>query len=474
MNRARLARLGIWTAALATAGAAFPAAASAHGLVGNVQLPIPQWLFAWVAAVVLIVSFVALGTLWSTPRLQGEAERRVGSVPAPVEIACGALGVAVFLAVVICGLDGTAVPTANIAPTTIYVLFWVGIPVFSALIGDVFRLFNPWLATARAVRWLLARRWRPAPLLDYPAWLGRWPAAAGLVGFAWLELVYVNRDLPSTLAVLALSYAGLQLAGMALFGIVRWSSRADAFGVVFGIYGSLAPLDWRDRALWVRRPLSGATGLVTTPGTIALICAMIGTTTFDGASNGPIWLETSPRLQDAIERLGLGFIPAMELVGTAGLLVAVLAIGAFYRIGITGMSSVGIGEQPAGSDLARRFAHTLVPIAWGYLLAHYFSLLVFQGQATGFLISDPMGKGANLFGTASFQINYNLISSAGIWYVQVAALVVGHVAGLTLAHDRALVVYPRSEDAVRSQYWMLAVMVGFTCLGLYLLSAIGT
>jgi hypothetical protein len=104
-------------------------------------------------------------------------------------------------------------------------------------------------------------------------------------------------------------------------------------------------------------------------------------------------------------------------------------------------------------------------------VAHYFSLLAYQGQALAALASDPLGDGSNLLGTASTTINYTWISATGIWYVQVAALVLGHVAGLTLAHDRALALYDKVRDATRSQYWMLAVMVAFTSLGLWLLSA---
>ncbi len=115
-----------------------------------------------------------------------------------------------------------------------------------------------------------------------------------------------------------------------------------------------------------------------------------------------------------------------------------------------------------------------MPIAFAYVLAHYFSLLLWQSQAMGYLISDPLGNGSNLFGTSNLQIDYHVISYAAIWYVQVAALVSGHVGGLALAHDRALVLYKDPEEAVRSQYWMLAVMVAFTSFGLWLLSAVGT
>jgi hypothetical protein len=121
--------------------------------------------------------------------------------------------------------------------------------------------------------------------------------------------------------------------------------------------------------------------------------------------------------------------------------------------------------------LARSFAHTLAPIAAGYLVAHYFSLLAYNGQDLWRLASDPLGNGSDLFGGADRSIDYGVISATGIWYVQVAALVVGHVAALVLAHDRALEAYGSPRAATRSQIVMLVLMVAFTCLGLWLLSA---
>jgi hypothetical protein len=143
-------------------------------------------------------------------------------------------------------------------------------------------------------------------------------------------------------------------------------------------------------------------------------------------------------------------------------------IAGLYRIGVSGMSDVG--EKYPASDLARRFVHSLVPIALAYVVAHYFSLLVYQSQATAYLISDPLGDGSNFFGTAGLGIDYTVVSATQVWYVQVAALIAGHVSGLILAHDRALGLYASQKAATRSQYWMLTVMVTFTCLGLYLLS----
>ena len=240
----------------------------------------------------------------------------------------------------------------------------------------------------------------------------------------------------------------------------------------FSLVSRLAPLEYRRGAVWLRPPVAGVVDLEMLPGTVALICVIIGSTTFDGASNGSLWRNVEPHLQSFFSSLGLGQTAAGEAAFTVGLLVCLAVVACFYRLGIEGMRSVS--HRISARDLASRFAHTLAPIAFAYILAHYFSLLVVQGQAMGYLVSDPLGHGSNLFGTAHFQIDAHLFSNSAIWYVQVVALVGGHVAGLVLAHDRALVTFPRVREAVRSQYWMLTVMVGFTCLGLWLLSAVST
>ena len=470
-RRGRLAILGALPACAALA--MLPDAALAHGLVGKQDLPIPRWLFAWGAAVVLVASFVGLAVLWPRPRLEHAPARRAFTIPVAVEVLCGAIGVAVFALVVYAGLNGTQTATANLAPTFIYVLFWVGIPFLTLLLGDWFALFNPWRAVARAAGWLSARRgMRPPEAMAYPSWLGRWPAAIGILAFAWVELVYVNRDDPSILAIMALAYAATQLVGMSLFGVERWTRNADAFGVYFWLFSLLAPLRWDGRRAETRPFLSGTTWLDPVPGTVAMLCCMIGSTSFDGLSQGSIW--TGPgglatRLQNGFIDLGLSQETALEAAFTLGLFFMVLFVAGLFRLGVIGMGSVG-GGHPT-EDLARRFVHSLIPIALAYVVAHYFSLLAYQGQASAYLASDPLGDGSNYLGTAGATIDYNVISATGVWYVQVAALILGHVSGLTLAHDRALVVYDRVRQATRSQYWMLAVMVTFTCLGLWLLSA---
>jgi hypothetical protein len=224
--------------------------------------------------------------------------------------------------------------------------------------------------------------------------------------------------------------------------------------------------------VYLRRPLTGVTGLEILPGTVAMVLVVIGVTTFDGASNGVVWNHLGPHIQSFFSSLGAGDPGSDELSDSVGMLIALFVVSIFFALGVLGMRTVS--RRFSGSELSTSFAHTLVPIAFAYVLAHYFSLLVWQGQAIGYLASNPLGKNADLFGTAHWTIDYAFIGSTAIWYVQVAALVIGHVGGLTLAHDRALSMYRSATEAVRSQYWMLAVMVTFTCLGLWLLSAVNT
>jgi hypothetical protein len=463
-------------ATLAGAALLFPATASAHGIVGRADLPIPVWLFSWAAAIVLIASFVALSVLWTRPQLQSEHRRPLARPPRVVALTASTIGLALFALVIYSGLAGTQIWSANFSVTFIYVVFWVGTPIASVLFGDIFAVLSPWRSCARAIRWIgrrLVPRAFAQPPLRYPQMLGQWPAVLVLVGFAWLELVYVDRDVPSTLAALSLGYFVVMVAAMLAFGIEECAGKVDGFGVYFRLLSRISALcAGEDGAVYLRRPLSGLAGMRVGPGTVALVCTVIGTTTFDGLSNDVVWRKLEPHLQDGFSGLGFHATPAVELAYTAGLLLCVAVIAGFYELGIRGVKSVS--PEYGRTQLSHAFAHTLVPIGFAYVLAHYFSLLIWQGQAIGYLASDPLGNGADLFGTSSYHIDYAIISYAAIWYVQVAALVTGHVGSLTLAHDRALGMYRNAQAALRSQYWMLTVMVGFTSFGLWLLSAVGT
>ena len=429
----------------------------AHGIVGRADLPIPEALFGAAAALVLVVSFLALAALWSTPRLQRWPERRLLRLPAGVDVALGALGVLGLALTAYAGLAGTSNERDNLAPTMVYVVFWVGVPFASLLLGDVWRLLSPWRALGRAAG-RLARRVAgdelPAPL-PYPARLGRWPAAAGVVAFGICELCWGTARDPAPLAVLMLAYVVIMLVGMSLYGVEPWTRNADAFGVYFGLFAALAPVDRRDGVLYARPPVVGAGRVEPGPGAAAVLLAGIGTTAFDGASQGPLFNDVLPHLQDFFGGLGIAPATALEL----GFVVGLLAV-----IGLVALIWIAARQRP-------QLVHSLIPILAAYVVAHYFSLLAYNGQDVARLASDPLGDGSDLLGTAGATIDYGVVSATAIWYVQVGALVLGHVAALVLAHDRALALFGSHRDATRSQVVMLVLMVCFTCLGLWLLSA---
>jgi hypothetical protein len=457
-----------------------PAAAEAHGLIQRANLPIPEWLFGWAAAAVLIVSFVALAVLWPRPKLQEvdwhPLPRGIGETlgSRPVEIACGAIGAGLLVVVVAAGYVGTANSENNFAPTFILITFWVGLAFTSALLGDVFRAFNPWRATGRATGWLVTRLrgGREPAHRSYPDRLGRWPAALGLLAFTWIELASDWGQDPRMLVTAVCGYSALTWLAMAIYGVEAWCASGETFSVYFNLFSRISPFETRDRVVGVRPPLGGLPKLDVRAGTVAFVLVMIGTVTFDGLSQGAVWRDIATPLEDDLISLGTSLASAEKIMDTLGLLACVGAVAGFYTLGIVGARSVG-GNFTV-DRLRKTFVHSLVPIALVYVAAHYFTFLIFEGQAISYLASDPFGQGWDLFGTASSAINYGVLSQENSWYLEVAFVVAGHAAALTLAHDRALAIYPQPRLAVRSQYWMLGIMVGFTTLALWLLAQAGT
>ena len=458
----------------------------AHALQGKQDLPIPEWLFAWGASVVLIVSFVALSIAWREPRFEGDRSRPLSErfsavvLGRPLAILCGAIGVFLLGVTVWAGLYGTEAPDRNFAVTFVFVTVWLGFVVLSVCLGDVFRAFNPWRAIARAASagFRLVAGQSPPPALPYPERLGRWPAAIGLLLFLWLELVFGASGTqtagltPHTVAIATLVYSAITFVGMALFGIEQWCARGETFSVYFGMFARLSPFEVRDGGLRRRPWLSGAVGWGLLPGSVAVVLVTIAGTTFDGAQEG---LLSGP-IGDVFDLLfddGKGVEPvlALRLTNTLFMALTLAAVAGIYWAGVRGMAIEGSARSRL-RDLGRVFAHSFIPIGLAYLFAHYFSLVLFQEQAQfTYLLSDPLGDGSDFFGTAGSGIDYGLIGAEAVWYVQVAALVAGHVAALAMGHDKALAEYKDIRRATQSQYWMLALMVSFTVLGLMLLSS---
>ena len=452
----------------------------AHGL-GEIQdLPVPRWLFYYAASITLILSFVALGVLWREPRLTGRADGRPLSngwqrflMWPGWPILLGGIAVGLLVVVWLAALVGRPDASDNIAPVFVYVVFWLGLVPIVVLFGNLFAVLNPWRAAADAVAWIWAgagRSWEPAAV--YPERLGRWPAAFLLLAFATLELAWPRSAEPRTLALAIVVYSWITWAGMLIYGRRAWTENGEAFSVYFGLLSRISPFAVREeggqRQVVVRPPLSGLAPGDTLPGTVAFVACMLGSVAFDGISRATWWQD---RLYDLESRYIVESPTKADFVSFGfsllGLLVAVAAIGLIYAAAVVAARAIGQTDRP----LAGAFIGSLIPIALAYAVAHYFTLLVDQGQAAIAIASDPFGKGWDLFGTADFTQQANVFSPNTIWYIQVGVLVAGHVLGLVVAHDRAISLFASAKAAVRTQYAMLALMVLYTCTGLWLLSS---
>ncbi len=443
----------------------------AHGIGGIRDLPVPRYVFFYGAAGVLVISFAALAFLWRRPVLAGRAAGR----PLPrglervllspvVRIVVGALSVAALVFLWLGALVGKNSSGVNFTPTFVYVYFWIGLPLVVAALGNVWAVLSPWKAAADGVGWLARRE---APPFEYPQRLGRWPAAVLLLAFAAIELTYTDPSDPHALALAIAIYSVITWFGAVLFGSEIWFRNGDGFSVYFMLLSRISPLARReeDGRLVVRTPFSGLSISDPTPGMIAFVAVMLGSTFFDGFSRTSIWQNRFYQVQvDLLDRPSLADLVG-QLMSVGGLLVAVTFIALAFRLAVGGTEV--IAER---SNLEQDFIDSLIPITLVYIIAHYFSLLLYQGQVGWRLLSDPWGRGWDLFGTHDFQPNFTFLTPHTIWYVQVAALVTGHVAGLAVAHDRAVGLFRTPRMALWTQYPMLVLMVLYTVGGLWVLS----
>jgi len=225
---------------------------------------------------------------------------------------------------------------------------------------------------------------------------------------------------------------------------------------MFGLIAALAPFAVDEDGIWrVRAPMSGLAELRADRRTTAVVLVVLGGTTFDGLTRSAIWVDL----------VGDRFGWSRTIFNTAGLVWAVVMIGLVYLLG----SRLGATLTPLSDrEFADLFAPTLIPIMLAYAVAHYFSLVVFEGQNFWINLADPFGQGWNLNGAAGNTVDFLVISTAVIAWVQVLAIVIGHVVAVLAAHDRALESFEH-EVVLRSQYPMLVVMVAYTVVGLFLL-----
>ncbi|TCO26470.1 hypothetical protein EV652_107362 [Kribbella steppae] len=429
-----------------------------HGIGGRGDLPVPLWLAIYSAGAAVAVSFFALAAFWSRPRFEvtaGKSLRRLTRVvdnrlTRSVLKLAGLAALALMLGA---AWFGSSSPALNPAPTWLYVWIWVGIIPLSLLCGPIWRLANPFRTIAGLVHRTSYRK--------LPDGIAYWPAVAGLAGFLWLELAYPEGSEPLVVAIFVTGYALANVAAGIVYG-PAWFRIGDSFEVYAEVLARLSPLGRRaDGQLVLRNPLAGLATIPQEPAIVGLLCLLLGSTAFDGISRWSAWTQ----LTGDLSRTQHIVVHTLGLI-TSVAIVSVLFVLAARTTGVARVRPGAVGR----AGLPGAFVHSLVPIAIGYAVAHYFSFAMFQGQEGVLLATDPFGRGWDLLGIGGTRIDYAFLGTGVIAGVQIGAIVLGHVLGVVSAHDRAAELF-RRRQLRRAQYPMLAAMVAFTAGGIALVTA---
>lgn len=433
----------------------------AHGIGGAKDLPISPELAIAGATAALVVSFTVLAVAWRTPRYDAATSGR----PAPPwltrivdatwwRVLWRTVGFALFLyvgAAAIFGKDLVINPVFGV----FYVWWWVGLVPLSLLFGRVWRAISP----VRTINLAFAKVSGSDPetgLFTYPARLGHWPAALGLYAFVWLELVYPYSTELGPVRLWVAAYVAVMLVGGALFGNTFYK-HADPFEVYSTLVARLSVWGRRDGRLLIRSPLANLDATPVRPGLLAVVAVLFGSTAFDSFKDSGAWIRF-------VQREGV----SKYLADNLALLAFCAGVALIFAVGTM---LTGLGDDLRRRELPNLFAHSVVPIVVGYVVAHYLSYFVEVGQLTLIQLSDPFSNGSNLLGTGNWEVNYWLSYHPTLLAnVKVLAVVAGHVLGVVAAHDRAIKILPPRHQ-LTGQLPLLFAMVAFTVGGLYLLFA---
>jgi len=432
-----------------------------HGIGGAKDLPLPPELAIAGAVAALAVSFAVLALAWRNPRYDG---RQLLGRPAPAWLSSLTASTAWHVALRTVGLlfFGFGAFAAIFAQDLLtnpvfgmfYVWWWVGLPVASLLLGPVWRAVSP----VRTINALVGRLTGGSGegLYTYPARLGYWPAALGLYAFVWIELVYPHGTELGPVRLWGAVYVAVMLVGGALFGDTFYD-KADPFEVYSTLLSKLSVWNQDDGRLRVLSPLANLSTVEVRPGLVGVVSVLFGSTAFDSFRDSTPWVQ---------------FVQTTDIDTTVLNNLALIAFcAAVGLIFVAGSMATGVEPGTRRRDLPNVFAHSIVPIVAGYIVAHYLTYLVEVGQQTLVQASDPLSEGSNWFGTAGWSVSYAIsYHPTALATTKVLAVVLGHVVGVIAAHDRALTVLPE-RHRITGQLPLLFAMVAFTVGGLYLLFA---
>lgn len=454
--------------------ALLPTSAFAHGFGQRIDLPVPLYLYLFGAGAVVALSFILLGLVsgrftrslyeYPTFNLSQRAWFRPLSSRWTIE-SVKLLVVGFFLTALASGIWGDQNSAFNMLPTVVWVLFAVGIPFVSAFLGNVWSVVDPLKTLFEYVQALLRRLRVNFVEQPWSATWGVWPAFALFFAFRWIENVSLDSATPFPLAMFVLMYMLVTFTGMALFGKETWLKNGDPFSVFFSFLSRFSITEVRGvdgkTELYLRPPAVGLLQGEVSVSQTAFVLLMLSSVAADGMLSTPLFQNLFRSLLD----VGLPW----SIVGTAGLASLFVVFTAVYA-GFSLLTKTISSDRATTLEMARRFIYSLLPISIAYEIAHYLSILVVEGQRILYLVSDPFGKGWNLFGTANYEISYTVLNLKMLWNVQVALIVIGHVIAVIIAHAIAERYYKDYQKALISQYPMLVLMIFYSCVSLWIMA----
>jgi hypothetical protein len=460
----------------------------AHTFAPPYTLPVPFTFYAFGAAAALVVSFIVSGLFASVPSIGHVRVARAAATDfvapsGPFLALARSSSVALLALCIVCGLIGSQNAYANFNMTFFWIVFVLGVAYAVAIVGDFYAAVNPWKVLVDLVE--RSTRLRFVGRVREPERLHYYPALALYMAFIWLELF--GHTKPWTLSVALLVYTAINFAGAWLIGRDAWFRQGEFFAVFMRLLGKLSPWarpwDPRERSVgkgqrW-RSPFSG---LLEEPAEhlslLLFILFMLSSTAFDGLHDTGPWSAVFWKgLYPWIAPVLWGTTAHQTVLSTQifyvwqwlALFISPLVYLATYWVFVAA-SKIVTRSSLSVSELALRFAMSLVPIAFVYHVTHYYTLLLAQGGQLFRLVSDPLGRGWDLFGTAASAGAPFMIDIETIWHTQVALIVIGHVVSVYLAHVEALRVFAAPRRAAVSQLPLLLLMMMFTTLGLWILS----
>lgn len=447
-----------------------PAFAHAFGQLYN--LPVPFWMYLYGGAAAIVVSFLIIGYFfnkrnqklsYSTINLS-----RWGIFSTLTKewfvTTIKAVSVFLFLFTILTGLIGENSAYSNFNMTFFWIIFLLGLTYLTALIGNVYAFINPWKVLTEWFENSFGEK--ASGVIKYPKSLGYYPALFFYFLLIWFELI--GQTSPAKLSIILIQYTMINAIGVVAFGKESWFRYAEFSGVFLRLIGKISLVEYRLGKLYLRPPFIGLLKDKAEHFSLLLFTLfMLSSTAFDGFRETTPWVRLYWRNFDEPMRAIFGG-DSYSLFQTFGLLASPFVFLIIYLVFLV-LARIITKTRMSAKELSLQFAFSLIPIAFVYNIAHYYTLIFTEGPNIMRLISDPFGFGWNLFNTADYYGRF-ILDANFIWHSQVAFILLGHITGVYLAHVIALNIFPTHKKAFLSQLPMLALMVSYTMIGLWILS----